>query len=62
VVKVYEPLYTVKEVSKILKVNTDTVYEFINRGQVPCLILGFKKYGELIWRGLLSSIRRQILN
>lgn len=42
-VKVYEPLYTVKEVSKVLKVNTDAVYELINTGKLPCLQLGLKK-------------------
>ncbi len=42
-VKAYEPLYTVKEASKVLKVNTDAVYELINTGNLPCLILGSKK-------------------
>jgi excisionase family DNA binding protein len=42
-VKVYEPLYTVKEVSKVLKVNTDAVYDLINAGKLPCLQLGLKK-------------------
>ena len=42
-VKVYEPLYTVKEVSKVLKTNPAGVYEYINRGQLPCLTLGSKK-------------------
>ena len=42
-VKTYEPLYTVKEVSKILKTNTDAVYALINEGQLPCLLLGSKK-------------------
>lgn len=42
-VKVYEPLYTVKEVSKILKVNTDAVYELIKEEKLPCLMLGSKK-------------------
>ncbi len=42
-VRTYEPLYTVKEVAKILKTNPAGVYEFVNRGQLPCLILGSKK-------------------
>lgn len=42
-VKIYEPLYTVKEVAKILKINTDAVYAMINEGQLPCLLLGSKK-------------------
>lgn len=42
-VKIYEPLYTVKEVSKVLKVNTDAVYELIKEEKLPCLSLGSKK-------------------
>nr|DAL93860.1 MAG TPA: helix-turn-helix domain protein [Caudoviricetes sp.] len=42
-VKTYEPLYTVKEVAKVLKTNPAGVYELINRGQLPCLTLGAKK-------------------
>ncbi|MEY8355864.1 helix-turn-helix domain-containing protein [Lachnospiraceae bacterium 54-53] len=42
-VRVYEPLYTVKEAAKILKTNPAGVYEYINRGQLPCLVLGSKK-------------------
>ncbi len=39
-VKPYEPLYTVKEVAKILKVNADSVYALINQNQLPGLKLG----------------------
>ena len=39
----YQPLYTVKEASQVLRVNTTKVYELINTGQLPCLILGNKK-------------------
>lgn len=42
-VRVYEPLYTVKETAKILKTNADAVYALINEGRLPCLILGAKK-------------------
>lgn len=42
-VKPYEPLYTVSEAAKILKVNVNDVYNLINTGQIPCLILGRKK-------------------
>ena len=39
-VKPYEPLYTVIEVAKILKVNADSVYALINQNQLPGLKLG----------------------
>ena len=42
-VKPYEPLYTVPEVAKILKVNPNAVYSFINSGKLPYLLLGSKK-------------------
>ncbi|WP_367567796.1 helix-turn-helix domain-containing protein [Lacrimispora sp.] len=42
-VRPYEPLYTVKEVAKVLKTNPAGVYELINEGQIPCLVLGSKK-------------------
>ncbi len=36
----YQPLYTVKEASQVLRVNTSKVYELINTGQLPYLLLG----------------------
>lgn len=39
-VKPYEPLYTVKEVAKILKTNSDVVYGLIREKQLPGLKLG----------------------
>lgn len=33
-------LYTVKETSKLLKTNTNYVYELIKRGMLPALKLG----------------------
>lgn len=39
-VKPYEPLYTVKEVAKILKTNSDLVYGLIREKQLPGLKLG----------------------
>lgn len=39
-VRPYEPLYTVKEVAKILRTNPSTIYELINSGQLPGLKLG----------------------
>ena len=38
-----ETLYTVKETSKILKTNTNYVYELINKGLLPALKLGSLK-------------------
>jgi len=42
-VKPYEPLYTVNEAAKVLKMNSADVYNLINKGKLPCLILGRKK-------------------
>lgn len=42
-VKQYEPLYTVKEASKILKMNTNSIRNLIKAGKLPCLILGSMK-------------------
>lgn len=42
-VEPYKPLYTVKEASKVLKVNTDAVYDLIKRRQLPVLRLGAMK-------------------
>lgn len=39
----YQPLYTVKEASLVLRVNTSKVYELINTGKLPYLLLGQKK-------------------
>lgn len=39
----YQPLYTVKEASKVLKCSPGAVYELINTNKLPCLILGAKK-------------------
>lgn len=42
-VEPYKPLYTVKEASKVLKVNTDSVYDLIKKRQLPALRLGAMK-------------------
>ena len=39
----YQPLYTVRETYKVLRVNTSKVYELINTRQLPYLLLGQKK-------------------
>ena len=36
----YKPLYTAKQTAQILLVNVATVYEMMNTGQLPYLILG----------------------
>ena len=39
-VEAYKPLYTAKQTAQILLVNVSTVYELMNKGQLPYLILG----------------------
>lgn len=39
----YQPLYTIKEVANILKVNTNFVYNEISAGRLVAIILGSKK-------------------
>ena len=42
-VQEYKPIYSAKEVSKILQVSINTVYQLMNQGKLPYLILGSKK-------------------
>lgn len=42
-VKPYEPIYTVREIAKLLKVNPNTVYKYMNEGMLPYLNLGGRK-------------------
>lgn len=42
-VKPYEPLYTVQEAAKVLKTSKNEVYNLINQGKLPCLIIESKK-------------------
>ena len=39
-VEPYKPLYTAKQAAQILLINVSTVYEMMNTGQLPYLILG----------------------
>ena len=39
-VEPYKPLYTAKQAAQILLINVTTVYELMNTGQLPYLILG----------------------
>ena len=36
----YKPLYSVKQVSEILLINANAVYELMNSGQLPFIKLG----------------------
>lgn len=40
---IYKPLYTVPEVAKILMINKNSVYDLMNRGMLPYLIIGSRK-------------------
>ena len=40
IVEPYKPLYTAKQAAQILLINVSTVYELMNTGQLPYLILG----------------------
>ena len=42
-IKAYEPLYTVKEAAKVLKINVSAVYRLINTKQLVGLRLGSVK-------------------
>lgn len=42
-VEPYKPLYTVPEAAKVLRVNTNAVYDLMNKGKLPYLLLGSKK-------------------
>lgn len=42
-VQEYKPIYSAKEVSKILQVSINTVYQLMNQGKLPYLVLGSKK-------------------
>ena len=39
-VEPYRPLYTAKQAAEILLVNVSTVYDLMNKGDLPYLILG----------------------
>ncbi len=59
-VKAYEPLYTVKEAAKVLKVNVSAVYRLINTKQLVGLRLGSVKVrGSDLERFLKQIIRIQ---
>lgn len=39
----YKPLYTAKEAAHVLQVSINTVYDLMNRGRLPYLVIGSKK-------------------
>lgn len=41
--KMENSLYTVKEIAKMLKTNTDAIYKLMNSGELPYLVLGSRK-------------------
>ena len=42
-VEPYKQIYTVKEAAAVLRVNVNFIYELINTGKLPYLLLGQKK-------------------
>lgn len=42
-VQAYKPLYSAKEAAAVLLVNTNSVYELMNSGKLPYLVLGKRK-------------------
>lgn len=42
-VEPYKPLYTAKEVSRVLQTNVNEVYALMNTGALPYLILGSRR-------------------
>lgn len=42
-VQEYKPIYSAKEAAKILQISINTVYQYMNSGKLPYLLLGSKK-------------------
>ena len=42
-VEPYKQIYTVKEAASVLRVNVNFIYDLINKGKIPYLLLGQKK-------------------
>ncbi len=60
-VKEYEPLYTVKEVAKVLKISVQDVYKLINNGHIPCLVIGSKKVRGKDLEAFINSPEHEVL-
>lgn len=54
-------LYTVKETAKLLKTNTNYIYDLINKGLLPALKLGSLKIRRSALLGFLSEYEGQDL-
>lgn len=59
-VKEYEPLYTVKEAAKILKISVGNMYEIINKKEIPCLVIGSKKVRGRDLEAYINSVDREV--
>lgn len=53
-------LYTVREVSKILKTNTSFVYKLINDGELPAIKLGSVKVRKEALEHFLKRLEGQV--
>lgn len=53
-------LYTVREVSKILKTNTSFVYKLINEGDLPAIKLGSVKVRKEALEQFLKRLEGQV--
>jgi|GEM_PF-694241 len=54
-------LYTVKEIAKVLKTNTDAVYKLMNDGELPYLVLGSRKVRRGTLENFLEERERQTM-
>lgn len=55
-----EMLFTVKEVSKILKMNTSSVYKLINDKELPAIKLGSVKVRKEALEAFLKRLEGQV--
>lgn len=60
-VKPYEPIYTVKEVSAILKVNVATVNRLCNSGKLPFMKLGNRKIRGIDLEKFINTYPQEVL-
>lgn len=56
----YQPLYTVKEVAHVLKTNINKVYDIMNSGELPYLIIGTKKIRGIDLEKYINSYPEEI--
>lgn len=53
-------LYTVKEVSEILKTNTSFVYKLINEGNLPAIKIGSIKVRKQTLEAFVARMEEQV--